>query len=252
MSAPYLRTFEPLLGGEWFAIGSLLVLAPHPDDEVLGCGGLIIAHRERGFPVSVVVMTDGGRGEPGKTSDAEYREARRAESRAAAEVLGGVDLTFLDVPDGGLAAHPEAADAVREVIRARKPATLVFPSPFEMHPDHRATALHAARALDGVPTPQRILACEIGAATVSNVLLDITRQMDRKERATACYRSQLAHQDLLAKLRAQNRARTVNVDDPTIQFAEAYTVIEGASVPDYLAAVESVVRLVDRMGPKIS
>ena len=251
MTGPYLRRFEPLLGGEWFAIGPLLVLAPHPDDEVLGCGGLILAHRDRGFPVSVVVMTDGGLGDSGRTADDAYRERRRAESRAAAEVLGGADLTFLDIPDGGLAARPDAADAVRKAIEATRPATIVFPSPFEVHPDHRATALHAARALEGAPAPRRILACEIGAATASNVLLEITPYMPRKERAVACYRSQLVHMDLIAKLRAQNRARTVNVDDRAIEYAEGYTVIESAQLQAYLSAVEQVIRIVDGMGPEI-
>jgi LmbE family N-acetylglucosaminyl deacetylase len=251
VTAPYLRRFEPLLGGEWFAIGPLLVLAPHPDDEVLGCGGLVIAHRERGLPVTAVIMTDGGLGDAGKEGSAAYREMRRAESRAAAEVLGGVELTFLDVPDGKLAAHPEAADAVRDVIRRVRPATVVFPSPFEVHPDHRATALHAARALEGVPPPRRLLACEIGAATASNVLLEITPLMAKKERAVACYRSQLVHMDLIAKLRSQNRARTVNVDDRAIEYAEGYTVIEGSRMGAYLAAVEAVVRLVDDMGPVV-
>ena len=137
------------------------------------------------------------------------------------------------------------------MIVAGEARDVVFPSPFEVHPDHRATALHAARALEGAPAPRRLLACEIGAATAANVLLDITPHMAKKERAVACYRSQLRHQDLIAKLRAQNRARTVNVDDRAIQFAEAYTVIEGSRMGDYLKAVEDVVRLVDAMGPKI-
>jgi LmbE family N-acetylglucosaminyl deacetylase len=251
VTGPYLRPFEPLLGGDWFAIGPLVVLAPHPDDEVLGCGGLILAHRDRGLPVSVVVMTDGGLGDSGKPGSAAYREERRSESRAAAEALGGVDLTFLDVPDGRLAAHPEAADAVRKILAAVRPATVVFPSPFEVHPDHRATALHAARALEGAPPPKRILACEIGAATASNVLLEITPYMARKERAVECYRSQLRHMDLIGKLRAQNRARTVNVDDRAIEFAEGYTVIEAGQLGPYLAAVEQVITIVDRMGPRV-
>lgn len=250
-SAPYLRRFEPLLGGDWFAIGPLLVLAPHPDDEVLGCGGLIIAHRERGLPVTVAVMTDGGLGESGKAGDAAYREMRRTECREAAEALGGLDVRFLDMPDGALASRPDAADRIREVIVDAKPATIVFPSPFEVHPDHRATALLGARALDGIPPPRRVMTCEIGAAMAANVLLDITPYMAKKERAVSCYRSQLRHQDLITKLRAQNRARTVNVDDRTIQFAEAYALIEGDLLASYLERVERVVEMVDRMGPRV-
>lgn len=251
MSGPYLRRFEPLLGGDWFAIGSLLVLAPHPDDEVLGCGGLVVAHRERGLPVTVVVMTDGTLGDRGAAGGASYRETRRAESRRAVEALGGADLRFLDAEDGKLAAQTDAADKVRDILAAVRPATIVFPSPFEVHPDHRATALHAARALEHSAKPKRVLMCEIGAAMPANVLLDITPYMAKKEKAVACFASQLRHQDLIAKLRAQNRARTVNVDDRSIEYAEAYTVMEVEMLPTYLERVEKVVTLVDRMGPEI-
>jgi LmbE family N-acetylglucosaminyl deacetylase len=246
-----MRRFEPLLGGDWFAIGRLLVLAPHPDDEVLACGGLISAHRERGMPVSVVVMTDGGRGEAGRAGDPRYVEERREETRRALETLGGCDLTFLDIPDGTLAARPDAVTMVRDVVRATQPATVVFPSPLEVHPDHRATSLHGAAALEGVPHPKRLLVCEIGAFMPSNVLLDITPHWARKERAIGCYRSQMLHQDLVEKVRALNRARTVNVDDRRIEYVEAYAVIEQALLPAYLESVETLARLVDEMGPRI-
>ena len=248
----YLRRFEPLFGADWFAIGPLLVLAPHPDDEVLSCGGLIAAHRERGLPVTVVVMTDGALGDHARSADPAYRDLRRDETREALEVLGGSDLKFLDIRDGSLASRDDAAGMVRDAIAAAKPETIVFPSPLEVHPDHRATALHAARALSsGLPHPRRILACEIGAFMPSNVLLDITPYWPRKERAIACYRSQSILHDLAGKVRALNRARTVNVDDRTIEYVEAYAVIERASLPAYMERAEQLVSLVDGMGPPI-
>ena len=118
----------------------LLVLAPHPDDEVLGFAGLIDAYLEQGKPVEVVVTTDGdaycgacqfwkNSSATGPTCGAEdlshlatpeidsFAEVRRAESRAALEVLGAGSPTFLGYPDTGLAAawanfqsdHPEKA-----------------------------------------------------------------------------------------------------------------------------------------------
>jgi LmbE family N-acetylglucosaminyl deacetylase len=246
----YLRRWEPLLGGAWFAIGPLVVLAPHPDDEVLACGGLIAAHRDRGLPVTVVVMTDGALGLLGVDAGAAYRELRRAETRRAVDVLGGCEVVFLDLPDGGLAAAHGVAERVRDVLARAQAATVVMPSPFELHPDHRATALHGAAAIAGLPQPpRRTLACEIGSAMPANVLLDITPYWPRKERAVACYASQLEHQDLIGKVRALNRARTVNVDDRSIEYAEAYAVVEPESMPGYLKAVEDVIRIVDGMGP---
>src|SRR5690349_12478109 len=85
--------FEPLnLRGE-----RLLVLAPHPDDEVIGCGGLVALHLREGRAVRVVVATDGGQaGEPAE---------RQRESRAAlASLGGGAEIEFLNFPDRALAA----------------------------------------------------------------------------------------------------------------------------------------------------
>jgi LmbE family N-acetylglucosaminyl deacetylase len=160
-------------------------------------------------------------------------------------------VTFLDVPDGTLASRPDAATSVRERIRALDPRTIVFPSPLEVHPDHRATALHAAAALDGIPWRGRLLACEIGAFMPANVLLDITAHWQQKERAIGCYRSQMVSQDLVGKVKALNRARTVNVDDRTIEYVEAYAVIDRDRFPEYLTSVERLAALVDAMGPKI-
>ena len=83
--------FEPLdLRGE-----RLLVLAPHPDDEVIGCGGLVALHLREGRRVRVVVATDGGEaGEPAE---------RQRESRAALASLGNAEIEFLNLPDRHLA-----------------------------------------------------------------------------------------------------------------------------------------------------
>ena len=71
----------------------VLVLAPHPDDEVFGCGGAIAASLAAGVPVHVVVLTDGaGQGQA---------EVRQAESRAAADQLGYGEPQFWGLPDRG-------------------------------------------------------------------------------------------------------------------------------------------------------
>src|SRR5262249_56815232 len=78
--------WEPLdLRGE-----RLLVLAPHPDDEVIGCGGLVALHLREGRCVRVVVATDGGQaGEPAE---------RQREARAALSSLGDAEIEVLDFP----------------------------------------------------------------------------------------------------------------------------------------------------------
>ncbi len=126
------------------AYDALLVLAPHPDDEVLGFAGLINAYLEQDKPVEVVVTTDGdafctacqfwkNSSFSGPTCDAEdlsnlgtpeidsFAEVRRAESSAALEVLGAGSPIFLGYPDTGLAAawrHFRAGDLTRPLRRS--------------------------------------------------------------------------------------------------------------------------------------
>src|SRR3989338_10183634 len=78
-----------------------LVFAPHPDDEALGCGGLLCAYKAAGIPVTAVIVTSGDHGEHGKAG----ADVREQESRAAADFLGIAKLIFWREPDRGVAYH---------------------------------------------------------------------------------------------------------------------------------------------------
>jgi LmbE family N-acetylglucosaminyl deacetylase len=130
---------------------SCLVVAPHPDDETLGCGVAIMRKREAGTQVTVVIVTDGAAAEPASLPPAELAALRREEARRAASRLGlrPVDLRFLDVPDTHVAQHvDEVADLLAELLTGLAPDQLLIPASCEGHPDHDATnvaALEAAR-----------------------------------------------------------------------------------------------------------
>jgi hypothetical protein len=84
-----------------------------------------------------------------------------------------------------------------------------------------------------------------------NLLIDITPFMLIKERALLAFPSQLLHQDLVAKVRALNHARTVNVDDPAVRYAEAYLHLHSDRIEDFLDKVDAVLRLTERMGDQV-
>ena len=116
-----------------------LVLAPHPDDEVLGCGGTIAGKVSRGTPVSVAYLTDGRRG--AEAPSAEVGRLREAEAvRAAAELgLTPDRLTFFRFEDGRLADHvQDASDGVRRLVDALQVDDLFVPYRREYHADHVA------------------------------------------------------------------------------------------------------------------
>ncbi len=127
-------------------VGSTLVLAPHPDDEVLGCGGLIARKVRSGSPVWVAYLTDGRQGV--QADPATAVALREEEAREAASVLGVPHhrLLFLRLPDGSLSAFLDVAtERVRTLVRELGVRQLFAPYRRDYHPDHVA-AYRVARA----------------------------------------------------------------------------------------------------------
>ena len=180
---------------------SALVVAPHFDDEVLGCGGLVAQLTAAGGAVRVVFCSDGG----GETADPERRRAesarRRVEARQAASVLGLAGIDELDLPDGGLAQHVEPmAEGLRRLLLAYRPELVLVPSPLEVSADHRATFAALQGALATMPSVEglTVLAYEVNHPLHPDVLVDVGGQVTLIERAMACYASQQAQHFNLA------------------------------------------------------
>jgi LmbE family N-acetylglucosaminyl deacetylase len=172
----------------------ILVIAPHPDDESIGCGGAICLHRRRGEPVRVVLLTSGERGVEGLDPEA-ARAVREGEAAEALNVLGVRDADFLRLPDLGLADDLErGACRLSEVLAAHRPGLVYLPHPAEAHPDHEATLPLVRAALARLPGGElpELRAYEIWTPMARyGWPEDITEVMPTKLRAVRCYRSQL-------------------------------------------------------------
>lgn len=121
--------------------GPMLVLAPHSDDEVLGCGALIAEGARRGALIDVVIATDGALPNGDRT-------VRPAETAAALAILGAdrTHVRFLDRRDGSLSNDVDGlADEIGAIIEHRRPSLIVSTSSWDPHPDHRALGLAVAR-----------------------------------------------------------------------------------------------------------
>lgn len=137
----------------------IVVLAPHPDDETLGCGGLLAAAFESAGG-HVICMTDGSASHTGSVHWPPHRlaEQRQRELLDALSLLGGTgdDLTWLGHPDGALSACDPApmADRIASICCQIGAERLFSTSPLDHHADHKATADIAMRVFARCPSMQ--------------------------------------------------------------------------------------------------
>lgn len=207
---------------------SVLVLAPHPDDEVFGCGGAIARHVAANVPVSVIVATDGAHKKDERTAaqattEAEKHRAglREEEARAAAKVLRYGAPVFWNLPDRALA---YGEPLIAKILAAMEGVDLLYaPSAFEQHPDHRILAMAAIEAVKRKPGT-RLAFYEIGAPQRPNLLLDISGVRDIKQQAIACFKSQLENQRYDEQIAALNRYRTYTLIG-NVSAAEAFHIV---------------------------
>jgi LmbE family N-acetylglucosaminyl deacetylase len=119
----------------WYpAVGELIVVAPHPDDETLGAGGLIYTWAQRQLPITIISMTDGEAACPEVVglASVRHRELRRALRSLSATLAR---LTRLGIPDGRAGyCRAYLAESLRSAIS--DDATIVAPFERDGHPDH--------------------------------------------------------------------------------------------------------------------
>lgn len=129
----------PLLGQN-----RILVIAPHPDDETLGCGGLILQARELGRQVRIVIVSDGAQGSTASAQPTPNLVKTRQQEALCATSRLGIDanaVIFLNLPDGALSSCASELDLkLSEQISAFLPDLILSPYEKENHPDHRAIA----------------------------------------------------------------------------------------------------------------
>lgn len=195
---------------------NVLVLAAHPDDESLGCGGAVLTHVAAGDRVGVVFVTS-GEGGLGSYPVDEARRIREAEAMAAAEVLGFASVDFMRRPDGSLADDPSALASV--LTPHLDGVDLVYaPHPGEDHADHAALG----RVVGDLSGRGEALGYEIWTPVARpDRIVDISAVMNRKLEAVRCYRCQLEYWPYDRAVEGLNAYRGALFEG--VEYAEAFT-----------------------------
>lgn len=213
-----------------------LIIAPHPDDEILGCGGTIARMVAEGVSVHIVIMT---KGQP-PIFTAEQTENVRNEAMASHACLGVAGTHWLDLPAAGLDATPISRinAALLPVVEMVKPDTLFIPFFGDIHLDHQMafmSALVCARPRHG-DVPQRIYAYEtlsetywnapgIAPAFTPNVFVDIDGYVETKLRAFELYASQVKPFPDERSFRTIEALATLRGSNVYRQSAEAFMLV---------------------------
>ncbi|WP_062153696.1 PIG-L deacetylase family protein [Beggiatoa leptomitoformis] len=219
--------FIPYQATQILPSGTVLVLAPHPDDEVFGCGGAIMQHVAQGDKVWVIILTDGSAATQhvDETAKLHYIQTRQTESRAAANILGYGEPLFWGIPDRYLQCEPTLVKKLQLFIETHHIQRVYAPSLAEIHPDHYACAQLALALLKQVALTYVMY--EIGVPLQPNCLLDITPYLLRKQQATNCFSSQLSIQDYGRHLQGLNVYRSYTLP-ATVIAAEGYYALSTA------------------------
>lgn len=181
----------------------LVVVAPHPDDETLGCGGTIARFADQGTEVSVLVVS----GHLPPLYKREVFDASRKEAEAAFQIMGVNHSEFLAIPATLVRDVPvaELNGQIGGFIRSAMPDTVLIPFP-DRHVDHRVifdACVVACRPLHSA-APTVVLAYEtlsethwnvagVEPAFVPELFIDVTSYMPKKKAALGCYASQIDH-----------------------------------------------------------
>lgn len=202
--------------------GPWLVFAPHADDETFGMGGSLLKAKKQNVETHVIVLTDGALGG--------YREGlvdiRKQEAKAAAVMLGLEGLQLWNEPDRGLEHSEGLSDKIVDAITAIAPASVFFPAPMEIHPDHRAAGFAVWQALQYVYKQHQLIrplaiAYEITVQSPINLCIDITAEREAKEAVMAVYASQNNENNYPELVIALNKTRTLSLG-AGVEHAEGF------------------------------
>ncbi len=207
----------------------IAVIAPHPDDECLGAGAVLLLAPER---TDIFVLTDGSHGNPEKSIE-EEAVIRRMQFEAEMEAVRPHAWEWLGYEDTTLPNRPDAADGIDFT-----PYTKIFlPWHESPHPDHRAAALMCCRAIRRQKAQAECFMYEIGTPFYRPThCIDITKLVEAKRQLIRFHKDQNDQEDINITLNLLRGSQMLS--DPNCRYAECYLKADARKLgysPDLIA-----------------
>lgn len=202
-------------------IKKILVLAPHPDDEAIGCGGTLRRLTENGGRGETVFFTNGKKND--SDDNEELSRVRVNEARNSAKELGMGKSHFLGCYDRRLKPDKKVLDFIVSLIDEMNPDIIFTPFFLDNHPDHSETA--KILALASAQCDNDFVCCcyELWSTLTPNYLVDISPFFDKKVAAIQSHKSQASETDFVGLAEGLNRYRAISSGQP-FRYAEAFFV----------------------------
>lgn len=219
---------------------SMLVIAPHQDDEAIGCGGALALQVRAKGAASVVILQDGADGydELGFTRQ-NLVTLRNEESRRAAAVLGLEPPGFLNHADLG-AASRQAAEEVRKILIDRRVDAVFVPFILDGHPDHRTANYILAEALRAVDWNVRVFGYEVWGLCIPNVIVVIDEVMEQKIEMLSCFDFANKAVDYVQSTKGLNMYHSRMLGAGMCKYAERFFEIPRQEYIELVEKVQSV------------
>lgn len=196
----------------------ILILAPHADDESIGCGGLLLKYAKQ---CDVIFLTDGRYGD----NDMEPERMIKIRKNEVVSVMKRLKVNkfkFLDIEDTTL----DYGYDIFKTINFNQYDYICIPNSLDQHPDHKAVSKHILKAFKEkrIQKDINILMYEIwGTLLLPNFYIDISDMIETKKEIINMYHSQVKHIDYSTKIGALNEYRGIMVNKKSI---EVYMIVK--------------------------
>lgn len=191
----------------------ILIVAPHQDDESIGCGGIMLRY---GCQTDIVFVTDGCKGHSNNISDLECSKIRREEAENAAQIAGINCIMFMEIPDREVGANYKRLKTIDV-----SPYQYIFiPNRNELHVDHYYTNAFLQRIIHKKNRKSEVYEYEVWSPlSAPTSYCDISELIDLKQQLVCCFKSQLHEFDYSSISYGLAKYRGAMVG---VSFAEAY------------------------------